>query len=400
MSFPTAFDDEENRHRSFYGNEQPCLGDRSIWYSDTLHFLFTPEQRASFPCPTVRPLGWGDTAPYWTPRADLHAHMRWAAEREKSRLVLVTPDNGKHRNPNFHRFPVAYGLQDPSLAHYAIDDTVRVASMADGVLTIERANYLDQLATNIQPDEKPAGWTQSLREAARVDGRLSPLDAANPLANTLGTGAMLVDRDGVPLLRFRGRPDAGADAQGEARLAVMARGWHCAASGVTRWQDLCWEEPPADRCPASWLWRGLERAMWRELEEETGLTAADGLVMTPLAWVRELKRAGKPNVFFVIHAPDASCEDLQGLITSRAPVDGDEYTTDHEASVLERIVRVLRKQGTSAFLADRRLALGQLDTATPVPSRHYTYEAYAGLRLAARWWQHGRPRHAPEARLG
>lgn len=310
------------------------------------------------------------------------------------RLVLPTPENKKKTNPNFSRFPVNYGLLQPQLSEFEIDDTIRVASLTHEAIDLERANYLDQLTTNIWPDRSRPGTHLTLRASETVAGRLGALRPQSCLANTLGAALVLIDQFGFPLLRFRGRPGDLPNRQEGTRMAVMEKGWHCGASGVTTWQDLLWNDADNGVADLRWLIRGIENGMWRELKEETGLLPTDGISLYPLAFARELKRAGKPNFFFVAEASNMSCADLQTLIESRNPTDKNEYS---EGSWRERvrllnpatwISAVLIDEKPVAFLSLKELHLGYLAKygTADAGTTGFTYENYAALRLASNWW--------------
>ena len=394
MRFDNSFGEEELRLRDYYPNESLYCDDRSVWYSGDVYHLFSPAGTHALP-QAVRSNGRGEQAPYWMPPPYMLAHMRDVVAEPQNirRLVLPTSKNKKKPNPNFSRFPVNYGLRDPTLAAFEIDDTIRVRSLTHEAFEIERATYLDQLATNIWPDRIPLGRTETLRQSETNTGRLPTLSPDSCFANTLGAALVLIDKSGIPLLRFRGRPGDTQERQEGSRLAVMEKGWHCAASGVTTWQDLNWSEAPATGLDTQWLIGGVERGMWRELEEETGLLPSDGITMIPLAFARELKRAGKPNFFFVAEASGKSCSDLQRIIESRNPPDKDEYS---EGTWRERPrlgdpttwFSVLVDEKPVAFLAKKELRLGNLATyvSTEAGTTGFTYENYAALRVAANWW--------------
>ena len=391
MRFDNSFGAEEGQLREFYPSETLYQGDHSVWYSGDFYHLFPSSGSRPFPG-IVRTLGQGEQAPYWTPALNMHEHMRSViAEPDiKRRLVLPNLENKKKPNPNFSRFPVGYGLRDPGLADFEIDDTIRIRSLTDECIEIERANYLDQLATNICPDRIPLGRTETLRESETIGGRLSPLQPDSCFANTIGAALVLIDKFGIPLLRFRGRPDSVQDREAGGRLAVMEKGWHCVASGVTKWQDLHWGELPATGADCNWLIAGVKSGMWRELEEETALTPEDGLLMQALAFGRELKRAGKPNFFFIAEAKDMSCLDLQRLIESRNPPDKNEYSAGNwaERFRFSKPWTVFIEKKPVTFHADKELHLGYIaQYGFTAGTTGFTYENYAALRLAAEWWK-------------
>jgi len=392
--FVTAFGEEEARLWKHYPNEPKYLGDKSVWYSGQVFHLFPGAAGPRLP-DRLHTTGHGDAAPYWQPRSEMHAHMREvvAAPENLRRLVLPTPQNGKRPNPNFGSFPVKYGSLEPRLAEYEIDDTIRIRSLTADLIEIERATYLDQLATNIWPDKPLPGRSEphTLRSSDIVDGRLAELRADSVFANTLGSALVLIDKLGIPLLRFRGRPNELVNPQDGHRMAVMERGWHCVASGVTTWQDLDWSVHPTS-LDMRWLIDGAQRGMWRELKEETGLTPEDGITMRPLAFAREIKRAGKPNLIFLAEARGKTCADLQRTIESRNPPDKTEYT---EGTWKERFrlfnpktwTVVLVENKPVAFLEVKEHHLGYINAhGFEKGTTGFTYENYFALRVAARWW--------------
>ena len=194
MNWVTAFGEEEAKLRGFYPNEPLYCNDPSFWYAGDVYHLFAPSDTFRLPN-TVHVHGFGEAAPYWKPEADMHEHMRAvvAEPQNMKRLVLPTQENRKKPNPNFRDFPVNYGLLQPQLAGYEIDDTVRVASLTHEKIEIEKANYLDQLATNIWPDRLRPGTEDSLRASETTAGRLSALRAQSCFANTLGAALVLID---------------------------------------------------------------------------------------------------------------------------------------------------------------------------------------------------------------
>ena len=403
MKFDNAYGLEETKLRSDYPNEPLYTGllpegDRSFWYSGDVCTLYPGSRFPSLPA-RVETVGFGVDAPYWNPSESMKEHMRIVASEKasKDRLVRVASRPGKQCNPNFRRFPAEYALHDPSLGDHEIDDTIRVQSLTRDRLVLERANYLDQLSTNIAPDRKPEGQKRTLRARETLNGRLAPLRQESCLANTLGSALVLIDRHGFPILRFRGRPEEAQQRHPGSRLAVMARGWHCAASGVMKWDDLDFSSPGSER-DLAWLVRGMETGMWRELREETGLCPEDGIQMHPIAFARELKRAGKPNFFFVARASTMSREEIQEAIEARNPPDKDEYSQGESRppnSLRDRFTVLIKSiRGTlepASFFLPNELHLGRLaergaGAFGDCPTTGFTYEGYASLCLAAVWW--------------
>ncbi|RYZ91624.1 MAG: hypothetical protein EOP06_06555 [Proteobacteria bacterium] len=390
----TDFEAEQLRLRKLYKNEPLLeilhLPDSSLWYGGEFHLLYPNASQFSSKLSTV--CFSNNANAYWKPDESMFPHMRKIALCNSNKLIKPTLENQKQVNPNFKQFPVGY---DASLSAYEIDDTVRIESIRDGAVTIQRANYLDQLATNLHPDETPEGMNSTLRQSGIIDGRLCPFSAESPFANTIGACAVLIDKHGIPLLRYRGRADdLPMDVSSQkTRMAVMEKGWHCGASGVVTWQDLLKQpqQPQRQLIEFDWLLQGVQNGILREIREETGLLESDGMNIVPLAFARELKRAGKPNFFFVVRLVSMSYEDMIQEILARSPTGQGEYDLLPDKPGLITTVKFWlqgQKQLTTLRM-DPTLTLSNIARSGFQPGQDnltgFTYENYMAMTLAARW---------------
>lgn len=150
-------------------------------------------------------------------------------------------------------------------------------------LTIQRASYLQQARSNLILDYHPMPDAESatLRNELirQYGGKLPPLSDRR-LANTVGIACLLYYREDnryVPYLVKRVN-----------RVGVMPGGVHCTASGAAAWPEHV--EDTFDGF--------FTIDMYREIEEEVGLTQSDIEDLRPVALCREFLRAGKPQVFY------------------------------------------------------------------------------------------------------
>ena len=255
---------------------------------------------------------------YWAPSEELKPHMRWMVKTHAARKLRVADGNSINRN--FSRFPCGYenfsivkevkvdGRNEARvcrLSDLMIDDTVRLGRLSpDGAVVLQKANYLDQLASNITCKERFVREMGDGRAepyvpfAARPDaltfrhldvdpetGQLRPLTVCHQ-ANTVGVGVLFLDHDGVPLLRPRGLNNE----EQAGNLAVMEKGLHWSSSGAMQWDDI----PPDLGSRVT----GFSEAMHREIREETSMPREDYTLM-PLCFAREFARGGKPQFYFV-----------------------------------------------------------------------------------------------------
>lgn len=248
-----------------------------------------------------------------SPRSDLSTHPCWPPDL---RISKKFKEHGKE-------FTREVGLNE-----LLIEDVVRLGAFDLGPpshIELQKACYLDQLATNIfadkpfppgvQIDAKP--YVTTFRELdVEHGGELSPLNRSHQ-ANTIGVTVLFFDADGVPLFRPRGlrMAESEDETEVEGELAIMASGIHCTSSGAMQWQDVV----KNDRNPSE----SLMHAMHREIWEETGFYRED-YQLAPICFARELERAGKPQIFFaarftrMLRLADLS---LQTFLGTRSGVD-------------------------------------------------------------------------------
>jgi len=183
--------------------------------------------------------------------------------------------------------------------------TVRINEWnGDEQFTLSEADYTDQFVTNQREvvDEKidnilldsriptpPYYCGKSLRELDMQEAKLKPF-SSSVLANTIGIAGTVVTSDGYLILPRRNKTvhyEPGLEG--------------CSVSGVLKWSE------------------GLFKSFIKELERQ--LTGGEGpeelllkgarVTIVPLAFCRELQRAGKPQFFFHIWA-DMTLKELQG----------------------------------------------------------------------------------------
>lgn len=169
------------------------------------------------------------------------------------------------------------------------DRTARLtANPKDGVFNCQPARYFDQVGTNLTVD-----WASGLLPenalTIRADiersreGKLLPL-AESRLANTFGTAIFFFSSDlKRELVRERNTGKV---------VAIPDGGFHCTVSGVLMLDD--------DRQPGQHNFDFFMDGTHREIKRETGLDHDSGdYLIFPLAFARELPRAGKPQLFFM-----------------------------------------------------------------------------------------------------
>jgi hypothetical protein len=153
-------------------------------------------------------------------------------------------------------------------------------------LSVQQARYFDQRRSNLALDYQyttPSGAVLTLRDLLRREfGASLPPLSDRRMANTLGIAALIMVREGgelTPYLVSRSRDVAIFNCGGE---------WHCTASAVA--------VLPQDGGSAQYFYKD---AMLKELEEEAGLLEEDLDAFAPVAFCREMTRAGKPQMFFL-----------------------------------------------------------------------------------------------------
>lgn len=139
---------------------------------------------------------------------------------------------------------------------------------ATRTLTVQKAMYNDGVKSNYAM-EHLRGTFQ-----AEYGHRLPPLSDAR-LSNGIGT-AVVVFTPAGPYLPRRARGQA-----------VFPKGYHCTASGEALWHD-----------DAATFDEIFTANIYRELDEEVGLSPGDLDWLRPVAFCREFLRGGKPQFFF------------------------------------------------------------------------------------------------------
>ncbi|MHA7970204.1 hypothetical protein [Rhizobium sp. CAU 1783] len=336
---------------------------------------------------------------YWLPHPDLRSHIVKQANAEIGRLnVAASPEDA---NPNFSRFHSQF---DASLAQCEINDTVRLCSLDGETITIAKATYLDQIGTNITADkeiELPLSSKinednrspfegKTLRQMdTEADGRLKPLSRCVQ-ANTIGVATVALDADNNIIARYRNfnrqklRPD---DVQ--VRLGAMNKGWHCFSSGVLEWSDI---EAAAEQQSTELFCANLTEAMRREIWYETGFPRdSREYTIVPYAFVRELKRPGKPQFFFVTKFHNLTAEEICSRIDHHYDEgivrEAGEYGTLEE-NLGRKLKRMLsrKRQPSSGFWIIKPDGLGRLSQGRLADlsveghnNETFTYELYGAL---------------------
>ena len=163
--------------------------------------------------------------------------------------------------------------------------TVRLKSREGAVFTCHKADYFAQVATNLTmdwaSDKLPdRAWTLRSGVERPKDGKLVPI-SESILANTFGTAIMFYDRElKGPLVRYRRKGMGSIDHEA----------LHCTVSGVLKVNPGI--------MPGS---HGLEFFRYgtdAEIMDETNLKTEQYLLF-PMAFARELPRAGKPQLFYL-----------------------------------------------------------------------------------------------------
>jgi hypothetical protein len=153
-------------------------------------------------------------------------------------------------------------------------------------LAVQGARYFDQRRSNLALDyqyKTQTGAVLTLRDLLRREfGASLPPLSDRRMANTLGIAALILVREGeelTPYLVSRSRDVAVFNCGGE---------WHCTASGVA--------VLPQDGGSADYFYKD---AMLSQLADEAGLLPGDLDAFAPVAFCREMTRAGKPQMFFL-----------------------------------------------------------------------------------------------------
>ncbi|MDX3928858.1 MAG: hypothetical protein QHC90_24020 [Shinella sp.] len=357
-----------------------------LWYAEAITGKDVAEF-ASRPV-VIRDGYWGGENPHIGHIVgNVYRHLDAVQRKEEpSRLSQKNAEDDEWRAQDPAFFDAVLRRYGPDVAGHKIDQTVSIVDFSGESLTIQRSCYLDQLGSNIFCD-KPVGVSgDTLRTLNLSDGKALPFSEST-LANTIGVSAVFVGRDGIPLLRWRQQQ------KGSRRMAIMESGWHCTASGVLTWQDFTSAAKDGRTTVAS-----VVNGILRESAYEAGIGRTDEFYDLKLvAFARELKRAGKPQFFFVLRFPDHTAAEIRDIILGRELVEGDEYGRQSLRRSIAMAFRPKSAGVASDFLIDDRLILDRLMPArleslsTAEDGIHFTFEAYANLFFALKDKPTGQP---------
>lgn len=191
---------------------------------------------------------------------------------------------------------------DPVTGEVENNATPRLNDRQGSHFDCQLARYLDQVGTNITVDwdsgAKPMGSDFLRQGPERPQSGKLPALTGSVLANTFGTAVMFFHRD-LKSIVYRCRNVAKT-------ASVQERGFHCTVSGVL--EPIKSFVPPTDRDPKKPTQKTLlgsgvhDSSFFRggteyEIYQETGLVPGEYLLF-PIAYARELPRAGKPQLFY------------------------------------------------------------------------------------------------------
>lgn len=355
--------------------------ERSLWYAECIYGMHLDEFLKTPVCIEDG---------YWKPSRNhlqyiqknvfSHLHKAKTDSKEKLRLIDRGPADIDLRNTDPDFFNEVVHRYGDDVLKYKIDQTVSVVGIDKDAFHIQKSCYIDQLGSNILCDEPATLDDLTMRELNTDSGALVPFEYCS-LANTIGVAAMFIDRHGVPLLRWRKQQDA------KRRIAIMEEGWHCTSSGVLTWEDFV----ETGKCTNSISIESVVRGIQRESELEAGIYRdIDLYEVSLLAFARELKRAGKPQFFFLIKFPNHTATELVELIMGRHLLEGDEYGQRDFRALIPQALRPKSSVSASDFLIDPELNINRLTTdklfmrSNAENAIRFTFEAYANLFFAAR----------------
>lgn len=330
MHAESPFHREKAYFKGFYPKYASYIDENQLWYADFRFFRSPLAVGIGYAIPSISDVdfrinrGLDEEGGYWNPPSSFHAHIREQARQEELRLNPIKSDM---RNIDFTKHPVGYGRE---FFDKEVNETVRLESfgvtknsLSDRAV-IQKASYLDQIGTNITCSVPiAAANNQTFREIDSISGQLKPLSDCVS-ANTIGVAALFVDARGEGLLRWRKFNPNKQHKDSELRkFGAMQEGWHCTASGVLTWSDI---ENGLSVAPneSAGVVAGFHIGMQREIQRETGLRP-DEYNLHLFAYARELKRAGKPQFFFVAALKEGSVRSIPGIIKERDPVEREEY---------------------------------------------------------------------------
>jgi hypothetical protein len=395
--YPAQTDDVSEFYSAYA--EQIQLG---VWYADRHRFYDhdgAPNDGWSVLAKGA-PFSIASRMPYWVPHPSVLEEMRELVHQQQRRGEIQSARSAEgipRTRQDFSRFSVQYNYDERCeinsadaalfLGDALVEDSVRLTEfdVQRRQATVEIATYLDQRATNMNPD---AGFASQLaplraqttfRELDSTVGRLRALHVSYQ-ANTIGIACVLVGRDAVPILTMRSKA-----------VAVMNQGsrLHCSSSGALKWDDLS-DIAPHDPTSLA-LADALAYGMTREIAEELELKS-DEYELTLTDFARELPRAGKPQFFFVARSEEKA-ESLVNEISERtkrtvkAGTNVGAWEREQRPQSLFEVFfhpsrRIAGVTADSGLRLDR-VANGEIDCR----SRPFTYEGFASLVFAAQYFR-------------
>jgi len=160
------------------------------------------------------------------------------------------------------------------------------------ILNVQQSKYSDQVQSHlvldwINENLENRGSLRGIIKSKYTTNLLPSLDCPL-LSNSLGISTIIYFKGDngelVPYLPYRNKSKINAKRNA---LALYEGVYHCSSSGVLKWTN--------DEMNMSWI----EKEMYREIHEEIGLEKLNIVKLKPIAIVRELLRAGKPQIFFI-----------------------------------------------------------------------------------------------------
>jgi hypothetical protein len=172
--------------------------------------------------------------------------------------------------------------------------SLRKVEQVDNKLTlsIQQSKYSDQVQSHLTLDWdskalKNRGTLRGIIKTKYKTSKLPPLNCSL-LSNSIGISVIIYYKNQsgeyIPYLPLRNKAITNKKKNSQALYEGV---YHCSASGVLKWKD--------DIDSIDWI----KKEMYREIEEEVGISTSDLPVLSPIAFVRELLRSGKPQLFFI-----------------------------------------------------------------------------------------------------
>lgn len=153
------------------------------------------------------------------------------------------------------------------------------------VINIQRTTYFRSLRTNFMLDQKPAGHSTTLRELVMIEsGKLGDF-ASSRLSNHIGLVVMVETSDGQLLVQNRSE-----------EVAIRANTLSSSVSGTFEGSDFSKDVP----------YISMEHSLGgiiREIQGEMGSVQVDAEDIYFLGLMREYRRGGFPDFYFLWEAP-------------------------------------------------------------------------------------------------